>query len=66
MELYYGISGIGAVCHTINPRLFEDQIVYIINHAGDRVILVDGSIAPLLAEVRAIRALLEKAERRED
>ena len=32
-ELYYAISGIGAVCHTINPRLFDDQIVYIVNHA---------------------------------
>ena len=32
-ELYYGISGIGAVCHTINPRLFDEQIVYIVNHA---------------------------------
>ena len=35
-ELYYGIAGIGAVCHTINPRLFPDQIAYIVNHAEDR------------------------------
>src|SRR4051794_27697991 len=34
LELYYGVSGIGAVCHTINPRLFEDQIRYIVNHAA--------------------------------
>ena len=40
-ELYYGISGIGAVCHTINPRLFDDQIVYIVNHAQDRILFVD-------------------------
>src|SRR4030081_2171690 len=39
-ELYYGISGIGAVCHTINPRLFDDQIVYIVNHAADRLLFV--------------------------
>src|SRR3974377_296613 len=39
-ELYYGISGLGAVCHTINPRLFDDQIVYIVNHAEDRLLFV--------------------------
>ena len=47
-ELYYGISGIGAVCHTINPRLFDDQIVYIVNHAEDRYLFVDPDLVPLL------------------
>jgi fatty-acyl-CoA synthase len=47
-ELYYGISGIGAVCHTINPRLFDDQIVYIINHAADRLLFVETSFIPLV------------------
>jgi 3-(methylthio)propionyl---CoA ligase len=47
-ELYYGISGIGAVCHTINPRLFDEQIIYIVNHAADRVLFVDTSFVPLL------------------
>ena len=47
-ELYYGISGIGAVCHTINPRLFDDQIVYIVNHAGDRLLFVDTTFLPLV------------------
>src|SRR5437762_13759784 len=47
-ELYYATSGIGAVCHTINPRLFDDQIVYIINHARDRLLFVDVSFAPLI------------------
>src|ERR1700693_532762 len=47
-ELYYGISGIGAVCHTINPRLFDAQIVYIINHAADRLLFVETSFIPLL------------------
>ncbi len=42
-ELYYAISGIGAVCHTINPRLFDDQIVYIVNHAADRLLFADTS-----------------------
>jgi fatty-acyl-CoA synthase len=47
-ELYYGISGIGAVCHTINPRLFDEQIVYIVNHARDRILFVDTSFTPLV------------------
>jgi 3-(methylthio)propionyl---CoA ligase len=47
-ELYYGISGIGAVCHTINPRLFDDQITYIVNHAADRLLFVDPSFVPLI------------------
>ncbi|MEE4145346.1 MAG: long-chain fatty acid--CoA ligase [Halieaceae bacterium] len=41
LECFYSISGIGAVCHTVNPRLFEEQVVYIINHARDRVLMVD-------------------------
>ena len=40
-ELYFAISSIGAVCHTINPRLFADQIIYIINHAKDRILFLD-------------------------
>src|SRR5579871_3972188 len=41
LELYFAVSGIGAVCHTINPRLFEEQLVYIVNHAADRIIFVE-------------------------
>ena len=47
-ELYYGISGIGAICHTINPRLFPDQIAYIVNHAADRILFVETSFIPLV------------------
>jgi 3-(methylthio)propionyl---CoA ligase len=47
-ELYYGISGIGAVCHTINPRLFDEQIVYIVNHAGDRLLFIEPTFIPLV------------------
>src|SRR3984893_4993723 len=47
-ELYYGISGIGAVCHTINPRLFDEQIVYIVNHAEDRLLFIDTTILPFI------------------
>ena len=36
LEIYYGVSGAGYVCHTINPRLFPEQLVFIINHAEDR------------------------------
>lgn len=48
LELYYGISGIGAVCHTINPRLFPEQIEYIINHADDKLLFIDPQFIPLL------------------
>ena len=47
-EAYYGISGFGAVCHTINPRLFHEQIVYIVNHADDRFVLFDPSFIGLV------------------
>ena len=40
-EVYFAVSGLGSVCHTINPRLFPDQIDYIINHARDVVLFVD-------------------------
>lgn len=48
IETWYGIMGIGAVCHTLNPRLFPEQLVYIINHAADRIIFVDLTFVPLL------------------
>ncbi len=47
-ELYYGISGIGAVMHTINPRLFPEQIAWIVNHAEDRVLFFDLTFLPLV------------------
>jgi len=53
LELYYAISGIGAVCHTINPRLFADQLDYIVNHAKDKVLFFDPPVAPLVAQMRA-------------
>ncbi len=48
MELYYGVSGMGAVLHTINPRLFPEQIEYIANHAEDQYLFFDLSFVPLL------------------
>lgn len=50
-ELYYGVSGMGAICHTLNPRLFPDQISYIINHAEDSIIFFDLSFVPLLEKL---------------
>jgi fatty-acyl-CoA synthase len=52
MEAWYGIMGIGAVCHTLNPRLFAEQLCYIINHAEDRIIFTDLTFASMLAEHR--------------
>jgi acyl-CoA synthetase (AMP-forming)/AMP-acid ligase II len=51
LEAYYGISGAGFVCHTINPRLFPAQIVFIINHARDRWILLDPTFVPLVESI---------------
>lgn len=51
-ELYFGVSGIGSVLHTINPRLFPEQLVYIINHAEDRWIFVDLTFVPLLEAIQ--------------
>lgn len=48
LELYFGISGMGAVLHTINPRLFPEQIIYIANHAEDKFLFVDLTFVPLL------------------
>lgn len=50
-ELYFAVSGMGAVCHTINPRLYPEQIIYIINHAADRVLFVDLTFVPLLEKI---------------
>ncbi len=51
VEIYYGVSGMGAVCHTINPRLFPEQIVYIVNHAEDKYIFVDLTFVPLIEKL---------------
>jgi len=51
LELYYGVSGSGAILHTVNPRLFPEQIEYIINHAEDKVLFFDISFAPLVEKL---------------
>lgn len=50
-ECYYGISGIGAICHTVNPRLYTEQIEYIINHAEDCYVFLDACFAQLLEPI---------------
>lgn len=69
LEVYYAAPGMGAVCHTINPRLHPDDISYIINHAADRVLFVDVAfgglirqIAPRIADnVRAVVMMTDAA-----
>jgi 3-(methylthio)propionyl---CoA ligase len=67
-EMFYGVSGTGAVLHTVNPRLFPDQLVYIINHAEDLYLFVDGltlplaeQIAPRLTTVKGYVLMTERA-----
>jgi fatty-acyl-CoA synthase len=51
LESWYGIVGIGAIYHTVNPRLFPEQIVWIVNHAEDRILITDLTFVPLLEKI---------------
>lgn len=51
LAAYFAIPGMGAVLHTLNLRLHDDQIVYIANHAGDKVVLVDSDLVPQLSRI---------------
>ena len=69
LELFFGVSGAGRVLHTVNPRLFPDQLTYIVNHAEDRVIFFDPGfaelmerLAPTLGSVRHYVALCRREE----
>ncbi len=53
LELWYGISGIGAITHTVNPRLFPEQIAGIIDHAGDRMLFLDLTFVALIEQLQA-------------
>ncbi|MCC7326783.1 MAG: long-chain-fatty-acid--CoA ligase [Burkholderiales bacterium] len=67
MELYFGVSGMGAVLHTINPRLFPEQIEYIVNHAEDQYLFFDLSFAPLVAKLapafRSVKGFVAMTDR---
>ncbi|HTT86470.1 MAG TPA: long-chain fatty acid--CoA ligase [Acidimicrobiales bacterium] len=52
LEAYLAVPSMGAVLHTLNVRLFPEQLAYVVNHGGDCVVIVDGSLAPLFARVR--------------
>ena len=66
LELYFGISGTEAVCHTINPRLFVEQIVYIVNHAEDVVVFFDLAfvdlVYPLMPQCPTVEAWIYLGE----
>ncbi|MFP1681515.1 long-chain-fatty-acid--CoA ligase [Alloalcanivorax sp. C16-1] len=59
LEIYFGVSGAGMVCHTINPRLFPEQLVYIFNHAEDKVLFIEKTFLPL---IEALQDKLPKLE----
>jgi fatty-acyl-CoA synthase len=67
LALFYGVSGSGAVLHTVNPRLFPEQIVYIVNHADDAVLCFDTTFATLVAELapqlKSVRAFIVMTDR---
>ena len=60
LELYYAVSCMGAVMHTINPRLFPEQLEYIINHAEDKLLFVDPTLLPVLAPLQGKTPSVEK------
>jgi fatty-acyl-CoA synthase len=60
LECWYGIVGIGCICHTLNPRMFSDQLAYIIDDAQDRLIFVEKQHLPLLAAIRHSLASVER------
>ncbi len=53
VEVWYGIMGLGAISHTVNPRLFAEQLVYIMNHAEDKLMFVDLTFVPVLEAIAA-------------
>jgi acyl-CoA synthetase (AMP-forming)/AMP-acid ligase II len=60
LEAWYGITGLGAVYHTVNPRLSEQQITYIINHAEDRILLLDLTFLPLVERLAEALPTIER------
>ena len=67
LELYYGVSCSGKILHTINPRLFEEQLIYIVNHAKDEVLFFDSMFAGLVEKIApecpSVRAFVELTEK---
>src|SRR4029453_2024832 len=67
MELYYAVSGSGAVLHTINPRLHPDQLVWIADHAEDQILFFDMTFLPVIeaiaSRVKTIKAFVAMTDR---
>jgi fatty-acyl-CoA synthase len=66
LAAWFGIVGMGGVLHTLNPRLFDDQLAYIISHAEDRIILYDAAFEPLVERLRPRLASVEHYVRFDD
>ncbi len=60
VEAWFGIMGHGAICHTLNPRLFAEQLNYIVNHAEDRIVFVDTTFVPILDALKDRFSTVEK------
>jgi fatty-acyl-CoA synthase len=60
LELYYAVSCMGAVLHTVNPRLFPEQLEFIINHAADKLLFIDPTLLPALAPLQGRIPTVEK------
>src|SRR3954471_11883985 len=60
LEVWYGVTGIGAIYHTVNPRLFEEQIRYIVNHAEDRLLFLDLTFVPLVEKLAPCLPTIER------
>ncbi len=60
LEIYFGSSGAGFVCHTINPRLFPDQLEYIVAHAQDRILFIDETFVPIVAGMGERLSVVER------
>jgi fatty-acyl-CoA synthase len=67
LALYYGVAGSGAILHTVNPRLFPEQVDYIVNHAEDEVLFFDITFAPLVAQLapllKTVKAFIAMTDR---
>src|SRR5215510_11296587 len=67
MELYYAVSGSGAVLHTLNPRLHPDQVVWIVDHAEDQILFFDLTFLPLIEaiapRVKTVKAFVAMTDR---
>ena len=52
LEIYFGVAGAGMICHTINPRLKPEQLIYIINHAADQVLFIDATFVAAVGQLK--------------